>query len=114
MNIVNLIHMQQKEIAVAKARVQQKPQEVANIVMWRGGNHTVVRYIDMKTAIKQFDALVKAADSGVEKFVLTGASSTAVISHPRLLDSIHLLDVEAGNQLMADTQRRMNAMMQLP
>lgn len=115
-HILKLIEEREKEVSMSKARIVQKPREVAQIVVWSGMVHNVVRYTDMRAAKKQFDVLAKAYKKGAggDPVVLTGAGSTAVITRPDHMDSFHLVDVESNNELMADTQRRMNAMMALP
>lgn len=114
-NIADLIHRQQQETNMAKARIAQPIQEVAQIVwQYTGCDSTnVVRYTDMKTAEKQYAKLLEAADHG-KGVVLTGACMTCAIRFPQNMVHAYLIAVDINNVLMADTQKRLNAMMALP
>lgn len=100
-----------------RALKKNPPHEVAQIVIYMMGSDasTVVRYNDMGMAMKQFEALNKASDlPGSKKFTLLGATSTCVIRRPQEIALLFLVDVEGNNQFMADSQKRLNAMMQEP
>lgn len=114
-NIANIGRQRDKEISMARARRAQPAQEVMQIVVYRHGSDqsVVVRYTKRETAIKDFDKLLKAADSSTPISLSTPAM-TAVFRDPSTIAIAYLIDVEANNVLMADTQRRMNAAMQLP
>jgi len=100
---------------MAKKIMQEPVREVAHIVYYLHGLQMsfVVRYHKMTDAKKQFDGLLKARDQA-KTFTLTGPASTAVIADAGEIATCMLVDVETSNFLMADTQKRMNAMMQMP
>jgi hypothetical protein len=100
---------------MAQKKLTQPPREVANIIAYMTGSDqpVMVRYHDMKEAQKQFSKLLEAADHG-RPYVLTSISQTAAFRFPQNIAVAYLVDVENSNFLMADTQRRMNAMMTMP
>lgn len=100
---------------MAKKKLMQPLQEVAQIVVYKSGreNPLVVRYRDMKEAEKQFSKLLEAADHD-RPIVLTGPCQTCAIRDTSTIDTAYLVNVETSNFLMADTQKRMNAMMSIP
>lgn len=114
MNLLDVLQQGQQELAMSKKKLAEPVREVAQIVTWKGGIHNVVRYVSMKAAQKQFEHLLDAMDKKLEAFALTGSGSSCYINNPATLDSVHLVDVEATNSLMADTQKRMNAMLNGP
>jgi hypothetical protein len=101
------------EIDMAKAKLNQPVREVANIIwQYNGCDATqVVRYTDMKKAEKEYSALLEAADHG-RPIVLHGPSMTCAIRFPQNMVHAYLVVVEDNNFLQADTQKRINAMMQ--
>jgi hypothetical protein len=114
-HIVNIAHRMQQEIDMAKAKLAQPLQEVAQIVVYMTGNEqpVMVRYHDMKEAQKQYGKLLEAADHG-RPCVLTSGCHTAAFRFPQNIAIAYLIDVDTSNFLMADSQKRVNAMMQLP
>lgn len=100
---------------MAQAKIAQPAREVAQIIIYRVGieNPIMVRYHNMKDAQKQYSKLLEAADHG-QPYVLTSGCHTCAIRYPQNIDTCYLVDVESSNYLMADSQKRVNAMMQLP
>lgn len=89
--------------------------ETMQIVVYRRGSDqsVVVRYTDRAKAIKDYDKLLKAADMG-NAIALSTPAMTVAFRDPSMIEIAYLIDVDTNNGLMADTQRRMNAAMQLP
>lgn len=98
---------------MAQKKLAEAPREAAQIVMYLTGVESplVIRYHDMKEAMKQFARLLKAADQG-KQVVLKSACMTLVFRFPQNMSACYLVDVETNSYLLADTQKRMNAMMQ--
>lgn len=114
-HIINIAHQRTKEVSMAKARIAQPIQEVAQIQWQYTGCDTtnIVRYHDMRAAQKQFVDLVDAMNKGRE-YTLKGPAATCLIRFPQNIVNVFLIAVETNNFLMGDTQKRMNAYMQLP
>lgn len=100
---------------MAKAKLVQPPREVANIVMYMQGSDQpiMVRFTDAAQAKRQFELLLKASDQG-KQMVLTGPTSTCVIRFPHMINAAYLVMVDDTNFLVADTNKRMQAMMNSP
>jgi hypothetical protein len=114
-HILNVARQHQQEIDMAKKKLVQPAREVAQIVVYRIGleNPIMVRYHDLKEAMRQFDKLLEAADHG-RPILLKSGCQTCAIRFPKNIDTAYLIDVEGSNYLMADTQKRVNAMMAMP
>lgn len=114
-HILNLARQREEEINMAKKKLAQQLQEVAHIVVYMVGNEqpVMVRYHNMKDAEKQYSKLLEAADHG-RPFVLTSCCQTAAFRFPQNIATAYLIDVETANFLIADSQKRVNAMMQTP
>lgn len=113
-HIIDPINQAAREQQMARQTLtNQLPREVAQIVIYMVGsdNSVCVRYTDMKTAVAQHKKLLEAADKG-KSCVLTGAASTCVVQYPQNMALTFVVDMEANNALMVDTQKRANAMMQ--
>jgi hypothetical protein len=100
---------------MAQKKLAAPPQEVMQIVVYMTGSDApiMVRYLDSKQAEKQFDKLLEAADHG-RPIVLTSGAMTAAFRFPQNIAVAYLVNVETNNFLMCDSQKRMNAQMQLP
>lgn len=111
-HILEVFHRRQQEVLLAKTTLTKLPEEVAHIVFYNFGSDIahLVRFVDMKDAKRKYEALVKAREAQATKpFVLTGSNATAYITNPHNISVALLVDVQANNHLMADTQKRMNA-----
>lgn len=114
-NIANIGRQRDKEISMARARRAQPVAEAMQIVVYRKGSDqsVVMRYTKRDAAIKDFDRLMKAADKG-DAISFSSPAMTVAFRDTSNIDIAYLIDVDTNNFLMADTQRRMNAAMQLP
>lgn len=100
---------------MAQRKLAETIREVAQIVVYVQGFPTpmMTRYHDMGEAKKQFDGLMKAADKG-KPYVLSSPASTVVFRYASSIVAAYLVNVETNNFLMVDSQKRMNAMAQMP
>lgn len=100
---------------MARARQAQAPAEKMQIIVYMTGSDApiMIRYHDAKAAVRDFDKLLKAADKG-EGIALSSPAMTMAFRFPQNIAVAYLVDVDVNNSLMVDTQRRMNAAMQLP
>ena len=114
-NIANIGRQRDRELKVARARRAQPIAERMQIVVYLSASDApiMIRYTDANKAIKDFDRLLKAADKG-EAIALSSPAMTMAFRFPQNIVVAYLIDVETNNNLMVDTQRRMNAAMQLP
>lgn len=97
---------------MAKARLAAPTREVAQIVSYMTGSDVPIymRYLNMRDAVRDFDKLLKAADKG-EGIALSSPCMTCVFRFPQNIAACYLVDIESNNNAMADTQKRLNAMM---
>lgn len=100
---------------MANARRAQPAAEAMQIVVYLSASDApiMIRYTKREAAIKDFDRLLKAADKG-EAIALSSPAMTMAFRFPQNIVVAYLIDVETNNSMMLDTQRRMNAAMQLP
>lgn len=114
-SIVRFGQQLEKEIGMAKARVAQPVQEKMHIVIYMVGSDApiLIRYTDQRAALKDYDKLLKAADKG-EGIALSSPVMTMAIRFPQNIAVAYVVDTDANNALMVDTQRRYNAAMMLP
>lgn len=114
-NIANIGRQRDKEIRVARARQAQPIMEKMHIVVYLSGSDApiMIRYTDARQAIRDFERLLKAADKG-DAIALSSPAMTMAFRSPQNIAVAYLIDVETNNNLMTDTQRRLNAAMQLP
>lgn len=114
-NIANIGRQRGKEISMAKARRAQPVLETMQIVVYMTGSDApiMIRYTKREQAIKDFDRLLKASDEA-KGIALSSPAMTMAFRFPQNIAVAYLIDVDTNNSLMADTQRRLNAALQLP
>lgn len=100
---------------MAKKKLAEPIREAANIIIYHMGQEQpmCIRYADLKLAMKDFDKLLEAADKA-KPIVLNSPAMTVVLRHPQNLTACYLVDIEMNSFLLTDTQKRSNAMMQIP
>lgn len=98
---------------MAKAKLNQLPVEVAQIIFYIHGSEVahLVRYADMKLAKAQFVALVKAREAG-KPMTLTGANGTTVVPNAGNICSMTVCDSDITIFFATEQQKRFNARMQ--
>ncbi len=114
-HIINVGRKLEQEIWMAKAKIAQPPREVMQIVTYLTGSDTpiVVRYASRDKAEKQYSKLLEHADHG-KPCMLMSECMTVAFRFPQNIAVAYLVDIENNNFLLADSQKRINAMMQTP